>query len=183
MRTEPSDRSEPPQRHPEDNWSLADPLRVSAATRRALIALVDTMVPPSPRRVSTVSDIADQVLRLLRYMPRSTVYAFTLGLHLLNWSPLWRWQGWQPLSRLDRPGALRHLRIMANSRWLPARLLMLGPQGLILSTYFDQDYAHEAISYEPRGFITSRIELRRQWLRGVEPDGSAEIHHRPKGHP
>ena len=183
MRTEPPHGSDPPQRHPDDSWPLAEPLPVRAGTRRALSALIDAMVPPNPRRPGTVSDIADQVLRLLRYMPRSTVYTFTLGLHVLNWSPLWRLRGLLPLSRLDRPRALRHLRTMANSRWLPARLLMLGPQGLILSSYFDQDYAHDAISYEPRGFITSRIRLRRQWLGGAEPDDSAEIHYRPEGHP
>jgi hypothetical protein len=56
---------------------------------------------------------------------------------------------------------------------------MYGPLGLFMSNYFDQDYAHRAIGYDPVPFIDERIELRRKWVEGEEPTADEEIHHLP----
>jgi len=47
-------------------------------------------------------------------------------------------------------------------------MLMVGPLGLFMSTYFDQDYAHEAIGYDPVPFVQERIDRRRRLLGEAE---------------
>ncbi len=168
-----------PERHPTDSWTLAIPHRVSRRTHRVLRTLADAILPTSPRIETTVADIIDHTLVCLRYMPRSTVMGLLVGMRLLNWAPLWRLRGLRPLTRLSRDEARRHLVAVTHSRWLPVRLLMHGPLGLFMSTYFDQDYAHRTIDYDPVPFIRERIELRRKWVEGKEPGTDEEIHHLP----
>ena len=108
---------------------------------------------------------------------------FLLGMRVLNWSPLWRFRGLRPLTRLSRNEARRHLVAVTRSRWLPVRLLMYGPVGLFMSTYFDQDYVHREIDYDPVPFVEERIELRSKWIEGAEPGTDEEIHHLPVAPP
>ena len=169
------------QRHPDDGWSLAVPMKVGARMRRVLLRLADAIVPPSPRTDTTLEDVTQHALVCLRYMPRSTSVIFLLGMHLLNWSPLWRLRGVRPLSALPTDAARRHLVGVTQSRWLPVRLLMVGPLGLFMSSYFDQDYVHRELAYAPTPFVAERIEVRRRWVHGQEPGIDEEIHHGPVG--
>lgn len=167
------------QRHPADSWKLAAPRTVSPQTRRVLLALADAIIPTSPRTETTLTDVTRHALVCLQYMPRSSAMVFVAGMRLLSWAPLWRLRGFRPLTRLTRDEARRHLVAVMHSRWLPARLLMYGPLGLFMSTYFDQDYAHRWINYDPVPFVEGRIELRRKWMEGEEPGTDQEIHHLP----
>ena len=167
------------QRHPDDGWTLAVPMKVGACTRRVLLRLADAIVPPSPRTETTLEDVIEQALVCLQYMPRSTSVLFVAGMRLLNWSPLWRLRGVRPLTALPTDAARRHLAGVARSRWLPVRLLMMGPLGLFMSSYFDQDYVHRELDYDPTPFVAERIELRRKWVEGQEPGADDEIHHLP----
>lgn len=167
------------QRHPNDSWTLAVPQRVSRRMQRVLLALTDAIIPASPRTETTVEDVTRHALVCLQYMPRSSSMMFLLGMRVLNWSPLWRFRGLRPLTRLSRNEARRHLVAVTRSRWLPVRLLMYGPVGLFMSTYFDQDYVHREIDYDPVPFVEERIELRRKWIEGAEPGTDDEIHHLP----
>jgi len=166
-------------RHPDDSWTLAAPRKVSPRTQRVLLALADAIIPASPRTETTLEDVTRHALVCLQYMPQSSARLFLVGMRLLNWAPLWRLRGLRPLTRLSRDKARRHLIAVTQSRWLPVRLSMYGPLGLFMSTYFDQDYAHRAIDYDPVPFIEARIELRRKWVEGVEPEAEEEIHHLP----
>jgi len=56
---------------------------------------------------------------------------------------------------------------------------MLGPLGLFMSSYFDQDYVHRELDYAPTPFVAERIELRGKWVEGQEPGADDEIHHLP----
>ena len=184
MRSEHPERLGTPTRHPNDGWTLAEPLQVGNATRKLLHTLVDAVIADEPRTNTTIEDVARHVLVSLQYMLRSTQIGFLVGVHLLNWSPLWRFRGLRPLTRRSTDDVRHLLGEVGQSRWLPARLLMLAPQGLIMSTYFDQPYVHEAIDYAPESFVRSRIDLRKAWLAGQEPDVStAEIRHRAKQAP
>ena len=165
------------QRHPDDSWALAAPLKVSPRTRRVLLALADAIMPTSPRSETTLEDVTRHALVSLQYMPRSSALLFLVGMRLLNWAPLWRLRGLRPLTRMSRGQARRHLVAVTQSRWLPVRLSMYGPLGLFMSNYFDQDYAHRAIGYDPVPFVEERIELRRKWVEGDEPTTDDEIHH------
>jgi hypothetical protein len=167
------------QRHPDDAWTLAAPMKVGARTRRVLLGLADAILPPSPRTETTLEDVTEQALICLQYMPWSTGALFVAGMRLLNWSPLWRLRGFRPLTALPTVAARRHLAGVAHSRWLPVRLLMLGPLGLFMSSYFDQDYVHRELDYAPTPFVAERIELRRKWVEGQEPGADDEIHHLP----
>ncbi|MDH3200998.1 MAG: hypothetical protein OEM15_08915 [Myxococcales bacterium] len=167
------------QRHPDDSWTLADPRTVSQRTHRVFLALADAILPASPRTETTLGDVTRHALVCLQYMPRSSAMALVAGMRLLNWAPLWRFRGLRPLTRLSRGDVHRHLVAVTQSRWLPVRALMYGPLGLFMSTYFDQDYAHRALDYDPVPFVEERIELRRKWLEGEEPGADQEIHHLP----
>ena len=167
------------ERHPDDGWTLADPRAVSARTERVLACLADAILPGSPREPDTVDAVVRHALVSLQYMPGSSARTFLWGMRLLNWTPLWRFRGLRPLVRLSRADVRAHLRAVMSNRWLPVRLLMYGPLGLFMSTYFDQSYAHEAIDYDPAPFVQARVSLREAWVAGDEPDTADEIHHLP----
>jgi hypothetical protein len=165
------------QRHPDDGWTLAAPIEVGARMRRVLLRLADAIVPPSPRTNTTLEQVMEHALVSLRYMPRSTAMLFLLGMRLLNWAPVWRLSGLRPLTALPADEARRQLAGVTRSRWLPVRLLMYGPIGLFMSSYFDQDCVHHQLGYAPIPFVTERVELRRKWIEGQEPGADDEIHH------
>jgi hypothetical protein len=167
------------QRHPDDGWTLAVPMKVGPRMRRVLLGLADAILPPSPRTETTLEDVIEHALVCLRYMPRSSAMVLLLGMRLLNWSPVWRLRGLRPLTALPTDAARRHLTRVTQSRWLPVRLLMVGPLGLFMSTYFDQDCVHRTLDYAPAPFVGERIELRRKWVEGQEPGAEEEIHHLP----
>jgi len=171
------------QRHPDDTWTLASPLKVGGRTHRLLRALVDAMIPRAPRIATTVEDVARHALISLQYMPRSSAKLFLWGMRLINWAPLWRLRGVRPLTALPADSARRHLVALTQSRWLPVRLLMYGPLGLFMSAYFDQDYVHRELDYAPVPFVAERVEMRRRWLAGEEPGAREEIHHLPVASP
>ena len=156
------------ERHPNDGWSLAAPMTVSARTRRVLLTLADAILPDRPRTDDTLETVTTHALVSLQYMPRSSAWVFLLSMRLLNWSPLWRLRGVRPLTALPRATARAHLEAATKSRWLGVRLMMYGPLGLFMSSYFDQDYVHEAIDYAPKPFVEQRIQLRRKWLNEAE---------------
>ena len=156
------------ERHPSDGWSLAVPRAVSARMRRLLIALADAVLPDRPRTASTLDSVTEHALVCLQYMPRSSALVFLMSMRLLNWLPLLRLRGIRPLTALDREAARKHLVAATQSRWLPVRLLMYGPLGLFMSSYFDQDCVHRALDYAPLPFIEERIRLRRKWLEEAE---------------
>ena len=110
---------------------------------------------------------------------RALLVVLTLALLTVAGPPLWRLRGLRPLTALPTDAARRHLRAATQSRWLPVRLLMYGPLGLFMSSYFDQAYVHRALDYEPAPFVASRIALRRAWVDGAEPGMNDEIHHLP----
>ena len=157
------------ERHPDDAWRLALPMAVSARMRQILVALADAILPESPRTETTLDDVTRHALVSLQYMPRSSARIFLLGMRLLNWSPLWRFRGIRPLTALPTAVARRHLVAATRSRWLPVRLLMYGPLGLFMSSYFDQDYVHRELDYAPVPFVAERIEARRRWIEGSAP--------------
>ncbi len=157
------------ERHPEDEWRLAVPMAVTARMHRVLHTLADAVLPDSPRTETTLEDVTRHALVSLQYMPRSSARIFLLGMRLLNWSPLWRLRGLQPLTALPTAAARRHLLAATRSRWLPVRLLMYGPLGLFMSSYFDQDYVHRELDYDPVPFVAERIETRRRWIKGEAP--------------
>jgi hypothetical protein len=153
-------------RHPVDGFTLADPLPMSASSRRAMRGLVRVLCPPSPVLPDLEDRIEDHVRRMLRYMPWSVSFGFVLSLHLLDWSPLWRGVGFTRLQFLERARAEKLLTDLGESSSPLVRTLILGARGLILSTYFDQDEVHAALDYAPLAFFENRVELRQRLLRG-----------------
>ena len=144
-------------------------MAVSARMQRILLALADAILPGSPRTETTLDDVTRHALVSLQYMPRSSARIFLLGMRLLNWLPLWRLRGLRPLTALPTAAARRHLLAATRSRWLPVRLLMYGPLGLFMSSYFDQDYVHRELDYAPVPFVEERIEARRRLVEGRAP--------------
>jgi hypothetical protein len=57
------------QRHPDDGWTLAVPIKVGARTRRVLLRLADAILPSSPRTGTTLEDVTQHAIVSLRYMP------------------------------------------------------------------------------------------------------------------
>lgn len=178
-----SDAPGPQLRHPEDGWTLAEPLRVSRGTKRVISAITDAIVPTEPRYDGMLADLVENFLILLRYMPRSTQVAFIFGLHVLNFAPLWRLRDIRTITALPRERAESVLRGITQSRLLPIRLLMLGPQAMLLSAFFDSASIHPHLDYDPVSFAEGRIELRQRLLRGEEISDSDLIDHRPQVQP
>lgn len=157
------------ERHPSDGWSLALPKTVSVRMRRLLLCLADAILPDRPRTDATLDAVTEHALVCLQYMPRSSALVVLIGMRALNWLPLLRLRGFRPLTAIGRDAARKHLIAATRSRWLPVRLLMYGPLGLFMSSYFDQDYVHRAIDYAPQPFVEERIELRRKWREETRP--------------
>lgn len=154
-------------------------MKVSGGMHKLLTALADAILPDSPRTETTVRDVTRHALVSLQYMPRSSAQIVLWGMRVLNWSPLWRLRGFRPLTSLSAESRRQHLQAATRSRWLPVRLLMYGPLGLFMSSYFDQEYVHRELGYAPAPFVASRIEIRRRWLTGDEPGPDQAIHRPP----
>jgi hypothetical protein len=149
-----------------DGWQLAEPLPLGKASRSALLGLVEALLPPppAPRTVGIEDQVATHVRRMLQYMPPALRWGFVLLVHVIDWSPLWRGRGMKPLHALSAAQASDHIKALAESRLAPLRLMLLAPKACILSTYFDQDAVHEALSYDPKAFMRERVERRRALL-------------------
>jgi len=157
------------ERHPRDGWILADPIAMGPRSQRALLALIHALLPPppAPRMPDVEARVALHVRRMLAYMPRATRLGFVLLTHLIDWSPLWRFQSLCPLHRLDRERGSLILKGLATSRWLGLRLMMLAPKAVVLSTYYDQDEVHAALDYAPGPFIRERVAYRETLLKQI----------------
>jgi hypothetical protein len=101
---------------------------------------------------------------MIQYMPPTLRLGFLLLVRLLDLSPIWRFQAFSRLSGLDPAVGSKVLQGIATSRFMLLRLMMLGPKAVVLSTYFDQDEAHQVLGYEPKGFLRERIQRREQLL-------------------
>ncbi|NOY90505.1 MAG: hypothetical protein GXP55_04785 [Deltaproteobacteria bacterium] len=164
-------------RHPDDGFVMADPRPMGRASLRVLDAIVGAVLPPAPapHEPGLEQEIAHSVRVMMQYMPPLSARGFVWVMHLLNWSPLWRLRGLLPLTRISTQRASSVLRGIANSRFLYIRLLMLGPKGLVLSSYFDRDEVHRELRYDPTTFIRARIELRERLLAGGEATPEDDI--------
>ncbi len=154
-------------RHPEDGWTLAEPLPMSPRTRRVLAGVIRAVCPAEPAVPELERRMEEHVRRMLRYMPRAVVLGFILTLYALDWAPLWRFKAWRRLGRLDKERAELLLTELGESPWPLLRMIVLGPRGLILSTYFDQDEVHAAMGYAPLPFLQERVALRHRLLAGA----------------
>jgi hypothetical protein len=166
LRTLPPEATGDPKRHPDDGFRLAEPYPMRERTLRVLHALSDAILPPppAPRGPAIDERVILHVRVLLQYMPRITALGFVLLLHVLNLAPLWRLRHLRPLTRLSVAEASAVLHGISVSRVLLVRMMMLGPKGVLLSGYFDQDEVHAALDYEPLGFFRERIALRAKRL-------------------
>lgn len=150
------------ERHPDDGWRLAEPLPMSAASERALEGVVRALLPPrpAPRTLELDRRVTTHVRRMLRYMLPPLALGFVLLIRLLDLAPLWRFQAFSRLSKLEPAEGSKILQGIATSRFMLLRLMMLGPKAVVLSTYFDQDECHAVLDYEPKGFLRERIQRR-----------------------
>jgi CHASE2 domain-containing sensor protein len=157
------------ERHPNDGWKLAEPLPMSAASERALEGVVRALLPPrpAPRTLELDRRVTQHVRRMLRYMLPPLALGFVLLIRLLDLAPLWRFQAFSRLSKLEPAEGSKILQGIATSRFMLVRLMMLGPKAVVLSTYFDQDECHKVLDYEPKGFLRERIQ-RRETLMAEE---------------
>ena len=158
-------------RHPGDGWALADPYPMGGATRRALRGLIRALCPPPPG--PQLPDLEDRieihVRRMLMYMVPIVALGFSISVHLLDWSPVWRFSAARRLQHLDRDRAEDVLRELGESQAPLVRTMILGIRGLVLSTFYDQDEVHAAMSWEPLPFINERVQLRQRLLAGEAP--------------
>jgi hypothetical protein len=162
------------ERHPRDGWVLAEPFPMSKATERALFGLVEALLPPAPapRPAGIEARVVRHVRRMLAYMPRAMRFGLQVLVHILDWSPVWRLRSFSRVQTLDPQVGSRLLSEVAQSRFLPIRLLMLAPKAVVLSTYYDQDEVHAALGYAPRAFLLERM-ARRDTLLALEAEAEA----------
>jgi hypothetical protein len=144
------------------------------STLAALDGLVRALCPASPAPWS--AEIAAQTAlgtRLfLRYLPPVLGIGFVAALHVLDLAPLWRLRGLTRLRDMDRAAAAALLQSLAESRFQPLRLLLMGARAAVLSSYYDLVQVHEALGYHPLPFLQQRADLRRRLLAGSRPEAA-----------
>ncbi len=155
-------------REPGDGWQLADPQPMGPATRRALQGIIRGLCPrpPAPWSEDLAQRIELGVRVFLRYMPPVMGVGFGPMLLLLDWAPVWRLRGLQPLHRWEREPAAQLLQALSASRLKPVRLMIMAVRAAVLSNYYDQPEVHEAMNYHPMPFLQDRADLRRRLLEG-----------------
>ena len=159
----------PLKRRPDDGWIRADPWPMGQFGRQALRGVIKALIPPPP--APSPPDIVDRLEHYARftmaYMPRMNARGVVILFWLLEFSPIWRFQGLRRLSRLPHLAAAEVLTGLTHSRLMVLRQLMLAVKGLVLPGYFDQDEVHEALGYSPVPFISKRVAFR-QRLKKME---------------
>jgi hypothetical protein len=155
-------------RHPKDGWTVAEPYPMGPATRAAFRGLIPVLCPPPP--APQLADLEDRielhVRRIMRYFPPLVAIGFCLAIHLIDWSPIWRFVAFSRVRKLDRARAEAVLDGLGASRSPAIRTLILGVRGVVMSTYYDQDEVHAAIDYAPIPWLRSRIALRERIVAG-----------------
>ncbi|MCU0694152.1 MAG: hypothetical protein MUF54_22395, partial [Polyangiaceae bacterium] len=78
------------ERHPNDGWELADPVRVDPFTERAIQGLVRAILPPSPAPRSPELDarVARHVRRMIAYTPVGVGLGILAVMHMVDWAPV-----------------------------------------------------------------------------------------------
>ena len=149
-------------RHPDDGWKLALPFPLGTAAVRALAGLIIALCPasPAPSSRELFERVALHVRHFMSYMPPVAARGFWLCLFLLEWAPLWLFQGASRLSALPRARASQLLSEMVHGRFSFLRTVVLAVRGLVLNAYFDQDEVQKAIGYEPIPFLQERMQRR-----------------------
>lgn len=154
------------ERHPKDGWTLARPLPLGGGTLRALTAIVRAVAPmeDGPRVPDLLERVTTGVRVQMAYFPALLARGFVVAIHLVDWSPVWRFRSLRRLRSLPRAAAVRHLEALGESRIGALRNLLFPLRAAVLSAYFDQPEVHRAIGYDPLSFMKERIELRRRLL-------------------
>ena len=110
------------------------------------------------------------VRRMLQYMVPIVAFGFVLAVLIVDLAPIWRFVAPRRMRTLDRDRAERLLGEMGRSRWKVIRTMILGIRGIVVSAFYDQDEAHQAMNFHPLPFFTNRIQLRQRLLAGETAD-------------
>jgi hypothetical protein len=163
------------ERHPDDGWQMARPYKMNGSTRKAFRGLIRAICPTEPAVPDIVDRVELHVRRTMPYMPGVVAFGLVLGFHLLDWAPRFLFRHARRIRRLDVARAQEVLNKLAESRFSPLRTLLYAVRGLILSTYFDQREAHDAIGYNPIPYIRSRMRMRDRVVGGGDFEPSDTI--------
>lgn len=157
------------ERHSHDAWQMAEPVPMAATTRASLRGLIRAICPTLPDAPDIEERVELHVRRMMRYMPALAALGLHFAFHLLDWAPRFLGRSMRRLRGMDRAQAQRVMERLGHIGFTPVRLVLYGVRGLILSTFFDQDEAYDAIGYRPVPFLQERVQLRQRLLAGVDP--------------
>ncbi|MFO0677123.1 MAG: hypothetical protein U0169_11345 [Polyangiaceae bacterium] len=164
-------------RHPDDGFVLADPVPMGEGTVSALAAITRALCPPAPAPV--LPDLEERIVRqvrvMLAYMEPPVALGFRVAVHVLDWSPVWRFRALARLRDMEPDVASRFVDSLGEKPGRVMRLLLLGVKGIVLSAYFDQDEVHRALGYDPVPYMESRVALRRRLISGASPEPGDRI--------
>jgi hypothetical protein len=158
-------------RHPEDEWKLIDPWRLSGYARQSFRHLIRLFCPSNGPKLD--EDMIDRIeqgaMRVVASMQPLMSRGFGLLPVVLELAPLWLLKEVRPLHQLEREQATEIIEQIAHSNFMPFRSLIFAMRAVIFLAYFDQDEVHAAIGYDPISFMKQRIALRRRLLDGSTP--------------
>lgn len=168
-------------RHPLHGRGLAAPIAMPGFVRTAMRSLIVVIAPSrlvpteTAAREATVDALEAQIRRLMAYMPTLTAIGLMLLFVAVDQSPRWALRSWRRMGRLPLADARHLLHDLAGSSFSPIRTMLYAVRGICHAVVFDTDQAWEAIGYEPRPWLRSRIALRQQLLAGQTPSATDQI--------
>ncbi len=157
-------------RHPDDGWTLAEPMPLGRWTLAAIRGVTDALLPHGEADAPTGAEVRDEVVlgvrRTLRYMaPLSRVGLCGLFV-LLDLAPWWTLRAPRRLGGLPPERAAAVLEAVAHAPVGLLRTAVTAVRAAILTTYFDLPAVHRELDYDPVGFMRERIALRQRLLAG-----------------
>lgn len=155
------------ERHPDVGRSLARPVAMSPSGRRAFHGIIRALVPTGVDMPDAPQRIERHVRRMMRYMPILVAFGLRLCIFAIDQAPRWLGMSTRRLRGLPVERAREVFERLSHSRIVLVQTMLYAIRGLVMSTFFDQDEAHEAIGYAPVPFLRGRQTLRHRLIEGA----------------
>ncbi|HAN31809.1 MAG TPA: hypothetical protein DCQ06_09455 [Myxococcales bacterium] len=157
-------------RFPDDGWVRARRWSPSQGMVNAIYGLIGAICPGrsdgAPADKSVYDAVFVQMVQTFPYMSRLARMGLPWIIRVLDWSPIWRFEGVVRLQSLPPEQGSAVLDRVASSRFALLRTFVTAARAAVLTAYFDLPVVHDALGYDPVGFMRERIALRRRLEAG-----------------
>jgi hypothetical protein len=155
------------------------PARLGRVSRRTLAALIEAVIPPSPRPEGVVDRIVTFICGFIPYFPPMNRLLFPVGLWLFEYGTRLFGFSLRRFSSLSAERRVAYLHAWQHSGMSLRRQLLKGLKAAVLMAYYDQPEVKAHIGYDPDPYVDRLVDARRASMaaRGlpivVEPHDTA----------